>query len=403
MKPLVMLNLAGLNRRLLAHMPHLSGMAAYGWQADLGTVLPALACSAQTTYLSGTGPARHGVVGDGWYSRDRGRILFWRRRNLLTPVDRISDAAAGYHPGHPGPAATGPATAVIRAAQAILDGSRPSLLLARVDELDRDLQRYGPDTPAAVTAAATVDAAVAGLTDRAGSGDIDLVVLSEYGVGAVRHPVAVNRLLRAEGFLEVTTGTATGMEYLDTVASRAFAVADHQVAHVYVPDPADHAKVRALLEAADGVDEVLDRHDQGRHGLEHPNGGDLLAIARPDAWFSYYYWLDDTRAPHFARGVEPHRKPGYDPTELLADPASPELLGRAALIPERRGTGFRYTMNVVPLDPAVVRGSHGRLPDSADRGPVLLTSADRVPAVAAGGRVAATDVRQVLLALRDPA
>lgn len=400
MKPLVMLNLAGLTRRALAHMPHLSGMAAHGWQAGLDTVLPALTCSAQTTFLTGAMPARHGVVGDGWYSRDRGQVLFWRRRDLLTRAERLGDAARRFRPGLAASGPSGSTGSVVRAAQATLDQHRPRLLLVRVAQLAEDLQRCGPDAPDAVAAAGRADAAVAGLVDRARSGDIRLVVLSEHGIAPVRHPVAVNRLLRAEGFLEVTTDT--GMEYPDTVASRAFAVADHQVAHVYVPDPADHAKVRSLLEAADGVDEVMDRQEQRRHGLDHRNGGELLAIARPDAWFSYYYWLDDSRAPHFARGVEAYRKPGYDPAELLVDPTAPALMGRAALIAAQPRTGLRYNMNVVPLDPGSVRGSYGRLPESAADGPVLLSSADRAPAGADGGRVAATGVRRILLDLLGP-
>ncbi len=267
-----------------------------------------------------------------------------------------------------------------------------------VPHLDYDLQRFGPDGPEAIAAAIDVDTAVAGLVARAESGDIEIVALSEYGITGVRRPVDINRALRAEGLLEVTT--QAGMEYLDAPTSRAFAVADHQVAHVYVPDPADRAKVRSLLASLDGVDEVLDKLDQQRYGLAHERSGDLLAIATPDSWFTYYYWLDDGRAPDFARGVEIHRKPGYDPAELFLDPADPMVKGRAALIVARKKVGLRYTMNVIPLDPSCVRGSHGRLPDSADDGPVILSSSTRVPAPVATGRVAATEVRDLLLGLQ---
>jgi predicted AlkP superfamily pyrophosphatase or phosphodiesterase len=453
----VVLNVVGMTPRLLAHMPHLSTMANRGWRAELGTVLPAVTCSVQSTFLTGVMPAEHGVVGNGWYFRDLGEVMFWRQHNGLVAGEKLWDAARRLRPGHttanlcwwyamgagtdltvtprpiyhadgrkspdcytrpPGLHATltdrlgpfplfqywGPTASIastrwiVRAAHLVLDEHRPDLLLIYVPHLDYDLQRFGPDSPQAVAAAAAVDTAVAGLVARAESGEIDIVALSEYGITAVRRPVDINRLLRSEGYLEVTT--QAGMEYLDAPMSRAFAVADHQAAHVYVPDPADLAKVRSLLESADGIDEVLDKDAQRRYGLAHERSGELLVTAEPDAWFTYYYWLDDTRAPDFARGVEIHRKPGYDPAELFFDPADPMIKGKAALILARKRVGLRYAMNVVPLDPGCVRGSHGRLPDSAADAPVMLGSTSRVPATAAGGRLAATDVRQTLLDLQ---
>ncbi len=115
--------------------------------------------------------------------------------------------------------------------------------------------------------------------------------------------------------------TQAGMEYLDPWVSRAFAVADHQVAHVYIDDDADIPRVRDMLASLPGVDEVLDRSEQAKYGIDHERSGELVVVADPDAWFTYYYWLDDERAPDFARGVEIHRKPGYDPAELFFNPA----------------------------------------------------------------------------------
>jgi hypothetical protein len=185
------------------------------------------------------------------------------------------------------------------------------------------------------------------------------------------------------------------MEYLDPWASRAFAVADHQVAHVYVRDESDVAKVEALIGGVPGVAEVLDADGLRTAGLNHSRSGELLAIAEPDSWFNYYYWLEDDRAPDFARTVEIHRKPGYDPAELFLDPGDRLVKLRAATALARKLTGFRYTMNVVPLDPSCVRGSHGRLPDSAADGPVLLCS-DATPA---RDRIAAREVKGLLLDL----
>jgi hypothetical protein len=185
------------------------------------------------------------------------------------------------------------------------------------------------------------------------------------------------------------------MEYLDPWTSRAFAVADHQVAHVYVRDPADVDEVAKLLTGLEGVDQLLDAEGKSAHGLDHERSGELVAVAAPDAWFTYYYWLDDDRAPDFARQVEIHRKPGYDPAELLYDETVPAVKLRAVGQVARKKLGFRYRLKTVPLDPSGIRGSHGRLPDDPEYAPVLLCSE---PA-AARPEFTATEVKPLLLRL----
>jgi predicted AlkP superfamily pyrophosphatase or phosphodiesterase len=280
---------------------------------------------------------------------------------------------------------------IVGAARQILAQDHPDLLLVYVPHLDYDLQRFGPDSPEAVVAAREVDAAIAPLLDDARAADATVVALSEYGITPARKPVDINRELRVEGLLEVYT--QAGMEYLDPWTSRAFAVSDHQIAHVYVPDPADVPQVRRILSELPGVDTVVERASAG---LDHERAGELVAIAEPDAWFTYYYWTDDNRAPDFARGVDIHRKPGYDPAELFFNPADPLVKAKAGLNLARKKLGLRYTMNVVPLDPSCVRGTHGRLPELAEDGPVLLCS----DPAAARSRLAATEVRDLLLELQ---
>ena len=200
-------------------------------------------------------------------------------------------------------------------------------------------------------------------------------------------------MLRRAGLLRVHT--QAGMEYLDPWTSRAFAVADHQVAHVYVRDPGDVPRVRELLAGLPGVAELLDGDGKAAAGLDHPRAGELVAVGEPDAWFTYYYWLDDARAPDFARTVEIHRKPGYDPAELFLDPDDRWVKARAAAALARKKLGLRYVMDVVPLDPRHVRGTHGRLPERAEDAPVLLCS-EPGPAREA---IDATEVRDLLLEL----
>ncbi|MEU8238888.1 nucleotide pyrophosphatase/phosphodiesterase family protein [Actinoplanes missouriensis] len=455
MTRLVVLDVVGLTPRLLAHMPRLRAVADRGFQAPLGTVLPAVTCSAQSTFLTGETPAGHGIVGNGWYFRELGEVFLWRQHNALVGGEKLWQALRRRRPGstvanvcwwyamgadvdwtvtprpiyfadgrkepdcytHPpalhdalhdslgtfplftywGPGA-GMASSqwICRAAQKIMADHDPDLTLVYVPHLDYDLQRYGPDSPQASTAAAELDAVLDPLLTASFARDATVVVLSEYGITDVSRPVHVNRALRAEGLLSVHT--QAGMEYLDPWTSRAFAVADHQIAHVYVREPRDVAAVAKICAAIPGVDQVLDAQGQAESGLGHPRSGELVLVADPDAWFTYYYWLRDAGAPDFARLVEIHRKPGYDPAELFFDPAAPSAAKRrAAVALARKKLGMRYLMNVVGLDAGAqaVRGSHGRLPSSPQDAPVLLCSS----AAAARPALAATEVKDFLLDL----
>ncbi|KFZ77321.1 phosphodiesterase [Amycolatopsis sp. MJM2582] len=454
MKPLVVIDVVGLTPKALRDMPKLSAVARDGWQAELGTVLPAVTCSAQSTFLTGLMPAQHGIVGNGWYFRELGEIFLWRQHNRLVGGEKLWETARAAHPGYTsanvcwwyamgmstdvtvtprpiyhadgrkspdayvrppelhdqltgalgefplfqywGPTASLKSSKwVIGASRQILREKRPDLLLTYVPHLDYDLQRFGPDAPQARQAARELDNALAPLLDDARNAGATVVALSEYGITNVHRPVDINRALRREGLLEVYT--QAGMEYLDPWASRAFAVADHQVAHVYVRDSADLERVRSIVGELTGVDEVLDREAQAKYGIDHERAGELVAVAEPDSWFTYYYWLDDARKPDFARGVEIHRKPGYDPAELFFDPEDKFAKARAGLNLAKKFAGLRYAMDVVPTDPRWVRGSHGRLPDSTEDGPVLLCSD---PAFQPSGRVGATDVHPLLLSLQ---
>ncbi|MBA9003308.1 alkaline phosphatase family protein [Thermomonospora cellulosilytica] len=449
MRPLVVIDVAGLTPGLLAHMPGLG--SAVKAQAMLRPVLPTVTCSVQASLLTGLPPSGHGIVGNGWYFRDLGEVLLWRQHHGLIEGPRVWDDARRVKPGltvanvcwwyamgapvdwtvTPRPiyyadgrkspdcytdppelrveltrrfgrfplfSYWGPKAGIessqwiVAAASYLLESKRPDLTLVYIPHLDYDLQRYGPSGPQAVAAARNLDVALQPLLDQAESSDAAVVVLSEYGITDVRHPVDINRALRGAGLLRVYR--QAGMEYLDPWTSRAFAVADHQLAHVYVRDPADLPGVRSVLSGVPGIEQVLEGPGLAAHGLDHPRSGELVAVAEPHAWFTYYYWLDDDRAPDFARTVDIHRKPGYDPAELFMDPADPWVKARAAFALARKRLGFRSAFSVVPLDPRVVRGSHGRLPDSPADAPVLLCSEDLDQDV-----YAATEVKPLLLRL----
>jgi predicted AlkP superfamily pyrophosphatase or phosphodiesterase len=199
-------------------------------------------------------------------------------------------------------------------------------------------------------------------------------------------------VLRREGLLAVRE--EMGRELLDAGASAAFAVADHQLAHVYVGRPELIGDVKRLLEQLPGVETVLDEEGKRAIGLDHPRSGELVAISKPDRWFCYYYWLDDARAPDFARTVDIHRKPGYDPVELFLDPSLSLPKVQIAWKLLQKAVGMRTLMDFIPLDTTLVRGSHGRVTDDATDGPVFITSR---PELMAEGPVHATDVKRLVL------
>ncbi|KRC42686.1 phosphodiesterase [Oerskovia sp. Root918] len=463
MKPVLLLDVVGLTEKALAHMPRLRQMAAGGWQTQLATVLPAVTCSVQATMMTGLAPAQHGAVGNGWYFRELGEVFLWRQHNKLVEGEKIWEAARRSNPDHrtanvcwwyamgattdvtvtprpiyhadgrksPDAYIRPPAlhdeltgrfgefplftywgpTAAIASSAWIVDATRhvlrthsPELTMAYVPHLDYDLQRFGPDSPEADAAAAELDTVLAPLLDDAANNGIAVVVVSEYGIAEANRPVHLNRILRREGLLEVYV--QDGKEQLDPWTSKAFAVADHQVAHVYVDDLSRLARVADLLRAVPGVDEVLDREAQARYGLDHARSGDLVVVAEPGAWFTYYFWLDDARAPEYARGVDIHRKPGYDPAELFFDPADPLAKAKAGLNLVKKKVGLRYAMSTVPLDASYVRGTHGRLPDSAADTPLILCSEAEIPASVAalverGGQVPAAAIKGLVLEMQN--
>ncbi|HAZ66320.1 MAG TPA: alkaline phosphatase family protein, partial [Opitutae bacterium] len=195
------------------------------------------------------------------------------------------------------------------AARWIEHNEKPDLNLVYLPHLDYDLQRYGPRSAEADAARAEIDKLVGRLADDLERSGVEVTILSEYGITAVDRAVCLNRVFRTQGWLAIKD--ELGGEILDTFHSRAFAVCDHQVAHVYVRDPDLLGEVRTVLESTPGVERVLDVAAQKAEGLWHERSGDLLAVSDTHTWFAYNYWEDDARAPDFARTVDIHRKPGY--------------------------------------------------------------------------------------------
>jgi predicted AlkP superfamily pyrophosphatase or phosphodiesterase len=452
MRRTLVLDVVGLTPRLLGeHTPQLAALARAGAMRPLRSITPAVTCSVQSTFTTGLAPDGHGVVGNGWYFRDLCEVWFWRQSNRLVAGEKIWEAARRRDPGftcaklfwwynmyssadwavtprpqYPadgrkipdvytqpadlhdelvgalgpfplfrfwGPAADITSTRWIGGcASHVMRTRQPTLTLVYLPHLDYALQRHGPEHPAMAAELRAVDAVCGELIDLAGRSQTAVMVVSEYGVTEVSGAVPINQVLREAGLLEVRQERAG--ELLDAGASEAFAVVDHQVAHVYVRRPERVAEVAALLRAQDGIEAVWDEPDKRTAGLGHPRAGELVAVSARDRWFSYYYWLNEERAPDFARTVDIHRKPGYDPVELFLDPRLrfPRLTIAGKLLRSR--LGFRTLMNVISLDPAGVRGSHGRLTDAPDEGPLVISSR---PEHLPPGEVQASGIKEIVL------
>lgn len=399
--------------------------------APLKGVFPALTTTAQASMLTGLSPAEHGIVGNGWYFRELAEVRFWLQSNHLVQGEKVwqkikksrpdfncsqlfwwynmyADVSNAITPRPHYPADGrkimglysepaelqqtieneigifpflnfwGP-TADIRSSRWIVDCAiaefnmnRPDLQFVYLPHLDYNLQRLGPNDPQISKDIQDIDHEAGRLINFSRGQGAEILVVSEYGITEVNQSVSLNRVLRQAGMLQVRHSLS--WELLDAGASRAFAVADHQVAHVYIKDHADINKVKKLLEDTPGIEQVLDADGQVACQINHARSGELIAVAAPGYWFDYYYWLDDSKAPDFARTVDIHRKPGYDPVELFVDPQIRFPRLKIASKIARKKLGMRMLMDVIPLTPELVKGSHGRLAATPEHGPLVLGS-----------------------------
>jgi predicted AlkP superfamily pyrophosphatase or phosphodiesterase len=430
---LMVINVVGLTRELVgADTPNLQKLLAAGSSGSISPVLPAVTCTAQATYLTGKMPSDHGIVGNGWYFEDQSEVRLWHQSNRLMQGEKLwetmrrrdpaatcanlfwwfnmystADYSVTVRPMYPADGRKipdiytqptywrqelnaqlgqfplfkfwGPMSDItssrwiVDATLETLSRHQPTLTLVYLPHLDYCLQKFGPGHACVPDELRAIDAECGRLLDAAQHDGIQVVVLSEYGIEAAEKPVHLNRVLRQAGY--ITLRDELGRELLDAGASRAFAVADHQLAHIYVQDAKDVEAVRLLVEAQPGVARVLDAAGKVQEGLDHPRSGDLVAVADRGAWFTYYYWLEEDRAPDFAHCVDIHRKPGYDPVELYIDPniRIPLLATGWRLL--KKNLGLRTLMDVIPTDAGLVQGTHGRPPDDPDAGALYISSA----------------------------
>ena len=437
MKRIAVLNVVGLTRSVIEEMPRFKKWSREREVANFKPAFPAVTCTAQSSYLTGKSVSEHGIVGNGWYDREDAEVKFWKQSNHLVKGEKVweaagvrcakmfwwynmyssADFAATPRPLYPAdgrkffdihtqpmgmreeikadlgdfpfPSFWGPKAGIkssnwiAKSARWIEEKESPSLNLVYLPHLDYGLQKYGPGSPEMLIEYEAIDKVTCDLIDFLEKREIEVLALSEYGISKVSKSIHLNRVFRKKGWIQVKH--ELGLESLDCGSSKAFAVADHQVAHVYVNDASIAEEVREVVLGTDGVEEIREGCDLWGKGIGADRGGDFVAVSKEDAWFTYYYWEDDSKAPDFARCIDIHRKPGYDPVELFLDPKIKFPIVKIAGFLAKKKLGFRGLMDVIPLDANLVKGSHGRdnvspqeQPVAVGRGAGQVTSAEEV-------------------------
>ncbi len=429
--PTAVILLVGLNESLIGDWsPNLRRFCAEGRTRKLKPVLPAVTCSVQSSMLTGGSISEHGIVANGWFDRQANEIRFWKQSNGLVGGEKVWDTARKRDPqftclnmfwwynmyssadysvtprpiykadgrkipdcySHPaelrdklqselgqfplfkfwGPGSSIESSRWIADAAVIAHKKlHPALTLVYLPHLDYALQKLGPDHQDIKKHVTQIDEVVGDLLSYFDSRSVEPIIVSEYGIELVSQCVPINRILREQDCIAIRE--EMGTELLDAGASEAFAVADHQIAHVYIKNGQNTDRVLDICKKTPGIEQVLDKDAQSKLHIDHQRSGDIVLVAEEGHWFSYHYWLDDSKAPDFARTVDIHRKPGYDPCELFIDPAigNPKLTIALRLL--KKKLGFRTLMDVIPLDTSLVKGSHGRVETPENIQPILIT------------------------------
>ena len=426
MKKTVVIDIVGLSTNLIGeYTPFLKKYISSRHLATIAPVLPAVTTSVQSTYITGKWPSQHGIVGNGWYDREDSEVKFWKQSNKLVHAEKIWESAKKEDPNftcstmfwwynmytaadysvtprpnyladgrkmpdcysHPaelrdelqsklgqfplfqfwGPGANIKSTDWIADASMYTDDKYdPTLTLIYLPHLDYCLQKFGPNFSSIQKELAEIDRVVEKLVTFYEKKSASIILLSEYGIAPVNSPIHLNRLFRENDLLQIRI--ERGLELLDPGASKAFVVADHQIAHVYINDPTVTDKVKKLLEGVPGLALILDRQAQAEYHIDHERAGEFVVMADEKSWFTYYFWLDDSFAPDYARVVDIHKKPGYDPVEMFMTSKA-----RAGYKLLRKKAGLRYVMDVIPLDASLIKGSHGSIHTPSQYHPILVT------------------------------
>jgi len=414
-------------------LPNIAKLAENGEVAKLEPTFPAVTSSVQASILTGKFPKEHGIIANGLYDRSTYSVSFWEQPSSLVQTPRIWDTIKqrsdkktavlfwqntmyansdivvtprpihlddkmvmwcyskpqGYYEklkerlgefnlaSYWGPLASPNSSEwIANAAEYTMETERPNFLFVYIPHVDYSAQRFGKGSVQVNDDLKIADEIVGRLAQKATDigirNEAQFVILSEYSFNDVDGAIPLNLVLRDADLLSVRT--IQEKEYLDFEYSKAFAMVDHQVSHIFIKDGYEK-EARKALENAPGIDKVLDSSSKKEMAIGHERSGELIAISAKDKWFSYYWWHEDNRAPEFARKVDIHRKPGYDPVELFFDPKTKSI----------------------PLEPRMVKGSHGRPVDlETEEGLAFYASSKRHGIVSESGTARCVDIVKCL-------
>ena len=380
-------------------------------------VFPSVTCTVQASILTGKYPKEHGIISNGFFDRENLQTLFWEQSTNLVQSEKIWDTLKNKNnmlktallfwqnsmysnndyivtprPIHLengqmdmwcyskpvnyyeaiskevgefnlmnywGPFASIKSSEwITKSVQYTIKNHRPNLIYAYFPQLDYTAQKFGHSSPQVSDDLKQIDDCVGNIIEKVKEtgifDDTQFILLSEYRFNDVKDAIPINRTLREKGLLQVRT--IRGKEYIDYEYSDAFAMVDHQIAHIYIKNNNNLSKekIKNAIEDIPGIDKVYDDEEKQKLYIDHARSGELIAIAEKDRWFSYYWWYDDQKkknsnldvaetdlndkAPSFTKTVDIHRKPGYDPLDLFIDPVS----------------------KCISTNTGLIRGSHGR-------------------------------------------
>ncbi len=434
---IIFLSVPGLRPRDIdkTNTPTLYDWANRGVMAEMVPTFPCVTSCVQASMFTGTPPAKHGIIANGFYHRDRREVEMWTGWNNLIEAPQIWNAlrakgltSAAWHaqnikgaaadfivtpaPIHEpdgtmklwcyskpeglyqelladlghfplqhywGPLSNIESTRwILRGAAWLIDRHAPNFHWIYVPHLDYASQKFGPNSPQAKAALAELDRELAVFAERVAASrigkDAVFLVAGEYAMTNVTGVIYPNRILRESGLLKVEG--RDGAEYLDFERSTAFAMVDHQFAHIFLRQQGNQAtrqQVVEMFEKVPGIAGVYAGDDRAKIGMTHERCGDVVLVCDDTHWLAYYWWLDDAKAPPFARTVDIHNKPGYDPVELFFDPRT----------------------RAIPLDASLVKGSHG-VPATAAHHRTALICSNPTPGIFQPEPIRDTDLNSIV-------
>tara|TARA_Y100000590_G_scaffold361534_1_gene418247 strand:- start:3891 stop:5195 length:1305 start_codon:yes stop_codon:yes gene_type:complete len=409
MKRIILLSIPGLTRQHIEEIrpKNMSGILEKNYTSLVPT-FPAVTCSVQSSILTGTYPSEHSIISNGYFDKTYKQVHFWDQPSKLVKKPQIwdlikeknskiktavlfwqntlfanSDIIVTPKPLHfensfemwcyskPqnfyeeiveeigefdlksywGPFASIESSKwIVNATKITIKKQSPDLLLTYIPHLDYSGQKFGPDSSEFKDSVLEVDKLLGDLKEFIDTEKLDyeIIIISEYGFNQVNNSLSPNRILNENKLLEFRK--INGKEYIDFELSKAFAMCDHQIAHIYIK-PGFENTVKTIFQNVD-VGNIFDKNAQLDLKINNVRSGEIILTSKKNSWFNYYWWTDEKYAPEFTFSVDIHRKPGFDPLELFLDMKTKKI----------------------SQDVTLIRGSHGIIDNELSKLPIFGTT-----------------------------